>query len=71
VLEHLEVLGDGLGADRERPRQLVDGGVALGQTVEDRPPRRVGERGEGGAERVAGYFFRLGDEFWSISQLNN
>ena len=51
-LEHLEVLGDRLDADREGPSQLGYGGLALGQPREYLPTRGVGEGGEGFAELV-------------------
>jgi berberine-like enzyme len=41
------VLRDGLDADRERRGQLADRRLAVGEPVEDRPPGRVGEGGEG------------------------
>src|ERR1700722_11053016 len=51
-LEYLQVLGDGLRAERERLCQLVHGALAvLREPRKDRPPRRVGEGREGGAER--------------------
>jgi hypothetical protein len=56
ALEHLEVPGDGLQAHVERLGQLVHGRLAvLGQPDEDRPAGRVGQRGEGEAERVGGH----------------
>src|SRR4051794_39529273 len=42
-LQHLEVLRDRLDADRERLGELVHGRLALRETAEDRPARRVGE----------------------------
>src|SRR5512133_4060271 len=55
ALEHAQVLADRLGAHRERRRQLVDGGLALHEAREDRPPRGIGERGERRAELVDGH----------------
>ena len=52
-LEHLEVLGDGGQAHVERCREGGDGGLAVGQCGEDRAAGRIGEGGEGCAERVA------------------
>jgi hypothetical protein len=51
--EHLKVLGNRLETDRERLRQLVDGGLALRQPRENLATGRVGERREGDAEVVA------------------
>jgi hypothetical protein len=51
-LEHLQVLGDGLRTDRKRLGELVDRGLAAGQPREDRPPGRVGERVERGAQLI-------------------
>jgi hypothetical protein len=41
-LEHLEVLGNRLETDRERPRQLIDRGFTFGQPGENRTPGRIG-----------------------------
>src|ERR1700722_13164948 len=46
ALEHLEVLGDRRLAHRKRRCQLEDRCVTGCQSREDRPARRVGERGE-------------------------
>jgi hypothetical protein len=51
-LEDLQVLRDGLDADRERLGELIDGGVPQGETGEDRPARRIREGRERGAELV-------------------
>jgi hypothetical protein len=52
ALQDLQVLGDRLQGDREGLGQLVDRRLALGEALQDRPPRGVGESGEGGAELV-------------------
>src|SRR5688500_8095565 len=49
-LEHLEVLGDRLEADRERLRQLVHRRLALGQPGQDRAARGIRQRRERRAE---------------------
>lgn len=46
VLQDLQVLRDGGTADRQLARELADGAGAIGEPLEDRPPRWVGERGE-------------------------
>jgi hypothetical protein len=51
-LEHFEMLGDGRLADRERRRQLGDGGIATPELGQDRPTGRVGQRGERPVEAV-------------------
>ena len=52
-LEHLQVLGDGLHAERERLRQLVHGDLAVvRQPREDRAPGRIGEGRKCEAELV-------------------
>src|SRR5579884_1774443 len=65
--EHLEVLGDGLEADRERLGQLVDRRLAVGEAGEDRPTGRVRQRGEGEAELVSGR--RIKPPGWSTNWL--
>ena len=55
ALQHLEVLGDRLEADRERLGQLVDRGLALREPREDRAARGIGESREGVAELVDGH----------------
>src|SRR3954453_22721231 len=50
TLQHLEVLRHRLDADRKGLSEFADGGVALGEPLQDRPPRRVGESGEGAIE---------------------
>jgi hypothetical protein len=44
VLEHFEVLGDRRPADRHVFCQLTYGARAIGETLEDRPSRRICER---------------------------
>src|SRR5580765_5876528 len=51
-LEDLEVLRYARQAHRERGGKLGHGGLARCQAGEDRSTGRVGESGEGGAERV-------------------
>jgi hypothetical protein len=46
-LEHLEVLGDRLDADRERRGELCHRGLALGEASEDGAACRIGEGREG------------------------
>src|SRR4029453_11621068 len=45
VLEHAQVLGHRLHADRERSRELVDGRLAVGEAGGERAPRPMGARG--------------------------
>src|SRR6266704_2818981 len=52
ALQHLEMLGDGGTAHRERLGELADRALALGQPGEDGAPRRVGECRERGAEAI-------------------
>src|SRR6188472_2226574 len=52
LLEDLQVLGDGLKADRERLGEFIHGRVALFEAGKDRPPRGVRERREGEAEVI-------------------
>src|SRR5262249_42481607 len=52
ALEHAEVLAYRRAAHVERPRQLLHVGGPFGQPLQDRSPRRVGERGKGEAQRV-------------------
>jgi hypothetical protein len=54
ALENLDVLGDRGLAHRERLGELGHGGLAGGEPRKDRPPRRIGERDEGGVEAVGG-----------------
>jgi len=46
ALEHVEVFGDRGLAHVERLGELHHRGFATGQRDEDRPSRRIGERGE-------------------------
>src|SRR5262245_41183401 len=48
--EHLDVLGDRRQRHRERLRQLIHRGRAVGESGENRPTRRVGQRRERLAE---------------------
>jgi hypothetical protein len=51
--QDVEVLHDRRQRHRERPRKLADRHAAfLSQAGKQRPPRRVGERGEGTIERI-------------------
>src|SRR6266508_2526000 len=52
ALEHLQVLGDRLDADREWLGQLVHSGLTLREARQDRAPRRIGERRERARELV-------------------
>ena len=52
ALQHLQVLGDGRQGHLEGMGELADRGLAEGEAGQDGPPRRVGESGKGGAERV-------------------
>ena len=52
ALEDAKVLGDGLNRNRKRLREFVDGRLAGGEPLEDRPPRRIPQRGEGRAQLV-------------------
>src|ERR1700756_3191525 len=52
ALEHLEVLRDGGEAHRERLGELGNRGYARREARQDGPARRIGERGEGGAEVI-------------------
>ena len=61
-LEDVEVLRDGLSRQADLMTRREPGAdleqrlpVALAQLVEDRPPRGIGERGEGCAELVDGH----------------
>jgi hypothetical protein len=45
VLQHLQVLRDGRPADRQLAGKLAYGARPLGETLEDRPARRVAESG--------------------------
>lgn len=42
-LERRQMLGHGRTADRQTQRQPADGLRALGQALEDQPPRRIGK----------------------------
>src|SRR4051794_22822131 len=53
-LEHLEMLGDRLHADRKSLGELVDRRLSVGESLEDRPPGGVGESGEGAVELGGG-----------------
>src|SRR5690349_9442848 len=57
-LEHAEVFRHGRLREVEWLRQRLDRRVALGEPGEDRPAGRVGQRGEGRAERVADWLHR-------------
>jgi hypothetical protein len=48
VLEHPEVLGDGRPADTQVAGEQADRARTRGDRLEDRPPRRVVQRGECG-----------------------
>jgi hypothetical protein len=48
------MLGDRLDGDRKRLRQLVDGGLTLGEARKDRPPRWIGEGRKRARELVDG-----------------
>src|SRR5215831_599402 len=52
ALEDPEMLRDGRAADRERSRELRDGGGSPGEPRQDRSPGGVGERSEGRAQAV-------------------
>src|SRR5205823_8064346 len=63
ALEHLEMLGHRLDADRERLGELVHRRVALREPRQDRAPRRVGERRERRRELVGhSLFIQLVDQ---------
>src|SRR5262249_60275369 len=51
-LQHREVLAHRWAAHVERPRQLLHVRVSGGQSLQDRPPRRVCECGKRSAQRV-------------------
>src|SRR4051794_4229733 len=55
ALEDLEVLGDGLHADRERLGELAHRRLAGCQPLQDRPPGGIGEGGEGPVELIGGH----------------
>src|ERR1700754_1121199 len=52
MLQHLQVLRDRGHAHGKRLRQFGNGSFAERQSRQNRPPRRIGKRGEGGGERV-------------------
>src|SRR5205807_7719931 len=52
VLEHLQVLRNGLHRHGERLRELVDGRLPVDEPLEDRPARGIGESREGATELV-------------------
>src|SRR6185312_7971222 len=52
IFQHFQMLRDRGSADFERSGELADGGLAKGETRENRAPRRVGEGEERGAEAV-------------------
>src|SRR6188768_2421953 len=52
LLEHPEMLGDGWLAHVEGCGEILDRRLALGESGQDRAPRRVGEGGECRAEGV-------------------
>src|SRR5207249_3607656 len=62
ALENLEVLGDRLDADRERPGELVHRGVTDSQLRENLTAGRVGECRERAAELVETVFIRSVDQ---------
>jgi hypothetical protein len=47
ALEHAKVLRDRLDRNRKRLGELVDGRLTGCQPLEDRPSRRIPQRGEG------------------------
>src|SRR5262249_45534131 len=51
-LQHVDVLRDGRKRQVERLGELVDGRLTSSETGQDRSPRRVGQHGEGLAERI-------------------
>ena len=52
IAQNVEVLHDRRQRHREGPRQLADGEAVLGvEAGEQRPPRGIGEGGEGAIER--------------------
>jgi hypothetical protein len=53
------VLGDGGTAHREGRRELLDRRRAPGEAGEDRTARRVGQRGESGAQGIGGQLSNL------------
>src|SRR5262249_9026042 len=53
VLQHLEMLGDGLQGDVVRRGEVVDGGVPGGQARHDVAPDRVAQSQKGPRERVS------------------
>src|SRR5580704_49001 len=52
TLEHLQMLRDRRQADLERFGQFGNRRLARGEPRQDRPPRRIGERRQGRAERI-------------------
>jgi hypothetical protein len=52
MLQHLEMLGDGRQAHRERFGQFRYRGLSEREAGEYGAPRRIGESGKGGAEAV-------------------
>jgi hypothetical protein len=52
ALEHSKVLGHRLDGNRKRLRELVDGRLTGGEPLEDRPPRRIRQRGEGRTQLI-------------------
>src|SRR5688572_28335639 len=52
AFEDPQMFGDRLEADRERLGQLVDRRLSAGELGQDRAARRVGERGQRGAELI-------------------
>src|SRR4051812_25585838 len=52
ALKHFEMLGHGLQAYVEGLGKLVDSRLTSGKAAEDRPPGRVRQCGEGGAELI-------------------
>jgi hypothetical protein len=53
ALEHAQVLGHGGQRHRERLREIADRGIAPGEPRQNRPSRRVRQRGKGQIERAA------------------
>src|SRR2546425_5090092 len=50
ALEDLQVLGDGVQRNRKPRRYVCDPGGPPGESADDGPPGRVGERGEGAVQ---------------------
>ena len=52
AFEDVKVLRHGLDRDREGLGELADGRLAGREPFEDRPPRRIPQRGEGRAQLI-------------------